>query len=434
MATRFGFMPRTGQLDQRQMALQRLASRFSDAAFSQQPIETATEGWGRVAQALAGGGLTALGIHKGQEREAAIGKTIAEALAAGQGSSATPGYQATGRESPNAAGASIALDPAKAAVPGDVNQMLAILAKNPDTARLALLTQLDKTMRGAREGRKAPATRRIIRGGEYVRQDWDPDKREWMDVSKGPRKLPGTGASPYRDTLLLRVPDGKGGYMLKRVRKGQEDKYPGAILPTQRLPGQSAPTTRTFYNKKGEQVVKQWNSKKGTWERVGGSKAAVTKPQQARNIETATARNRLQKFYQRIPVGMTPREYFNSLTTKQTETGRENPNYDPSIPKSLTRAGRRKIGGDEKYEAYQRWLDTPKAAPPPVTGSIGAGASAAGTEASARKADTTAGSPDPLPRTLDGKVDVKRLRIGHIYVNQNGVRARWNGKDFDPVP
>ena len=37
-------------------------------------------------------------------------------------------------------------------------------------------------------------------------------------------------------------------------------------------------------------------------------------------------------------------------TAKTTDTGRENPDYDPTLAKAASLAGRRKIGGDDVFD------------------------------------------------------------------------------------
>lgn len=108
----------------------------------------------------------------------------------------------------------------------------------------------------------------------------------------------------------------------------------------------------------GEQIVanpaiaKLFQNRQAT-----GSKApGLSLSQQRSNAEIDAARETV--------AGLTPEE-IRARTTKTTDTGRENPNYDPSLARAATLAGRRKIGTDQTFDNR-----TQQAAPPPAAPTV----------------------------------------------------------------
>lgn len=77
-------------------------------------------------------------------------------------------------------------------------------------------------------------------------------------------------------------------------------------------------------------------------EATGGR--GLTLPQQRANAEIDAARETV--------AGMDPAE-IRRKTAKQTNTGRENPDYDPSLARAASQAGRRKIGADDLFDKIQ---------------------------------------------------------------------------------
>lgn len=76
----------------------------------------------------------------------------------------------------------------------------------------------------------------------------------------------------------------------------------------------------------------------------GGNAAGgnvLTPTQRRGNAEIDAARKAV--------AGLTPEE-IRARTAKTTDTGRENPNYDPTLARSATLAGRRKIGDDQTFD------------------------------------------------------------------------------------
>lgn len=67
----------------------------------------------------------------------------------------------------------------------------------------------------------------------------------------------------------------------------------------------------------------------------------LTPAQQRQNAEIDAARKAV--------AGMVPEE-IRRLTAKATDSGRENPNYDPALAKAVALAGRRKIGDDPLFD------------------------------------------------------------------------------------
>lgn len=75
-----------------------------------------------------------------------------------------------------------------------------------------------------------------------------------------------------------------------------------------------------------------------------GERGGLTQAQQRGNFEIDAARERIG--------GMDPAE-IQRRSAKATNTGRENPDYDPSIARAAALAGRRKIGDDDWFNQRQ---------------------------------------------------------------------------------
>lgn len=78
-----------------------------------------------------------------------------------------------------------------------------------------------------------------------------------------------------------------------------------------------------------------------------------TLTQQARNSEIDAAREQV--------AGLSP-EDIRSRTAKTTDTGRENPDYDPALARNVTLAARRKVGDDPTFDGRQTGQPTAKPA------------------------------------------------------------------------
>ena len=72
-----------------------------------------------------------------------------------------------------------------------------------------------------------------------------------------------------------------------------------------------------------------------------GRTAAPTLTQQARNAEIDAARGRIDGLSE---------DDVRRRTAKTTDTGRENPDYDPSLSRAASLAGRRKVGADPVFD------------------------------------------------------------------------------------
>lgn len=84
-------------------------------------------------------------------------------------------------------------------------------------------------------------------------------------------------------------------------------------------------------------------------------------PQQGERLtlEQMRANREIHVARQKIS-GLSPEE-IRRKTAKQTNTGRENPEYDDSISRAVSLAGRRKIGSDDEFD--QRQVQAPTAQP-----------------------------------------------------------------------
>lgn len=90
-------------------------------------------------------------------------------------------------------------------------------------------------------------------------------------------------------------------------------------------------------DRRDERLVTRLNADAAKREATGG----LTPTQQRQNAEIDAARETV--------AGMDPAEIRNR-TAKTTDTGRENPDYDPTLAKAASLAGRRKIGQDDLFD------------------------------------------------------------------------------------
>lgn len=77
----------------------------------------------------------------------------------------------------------------------------------------------------------------------------------------------------------------------------------------------------------------------------GGRRGGLTAAQERSNAEIDAAREQV--------AGLTPDE-IRRRTQKQTDTGRENPDYDPTLARASTLASRRKVGADDDFDNRDR--------------------------------------------------------------------------------
>jgi len=138
----------------------------------------------------------------------------------------------------------------------------------------------------------------------------------------------------------------------------------------------AAPTTREF--KVGDKIVtRRWDSDAGQWNDVStaprfesNTTGGATPAQQANNAEIDAARQTLGRMN-------LDRAEILRRTQKSTNTGRENPDYDPSLERLVRTATQRKVGTDPKFNlTHRRYLGPapeysdpagPKALPPGVS-------------------------------------------------------------------
>lgn len=120
----------------------------------------------------------------------------------------------------------------------------------------------------------------------------------------------------------------------------------------------------------GEQIVahpgmaKLFQGKQGATTGRGGS---LTLSQERSNAEIDAARE--------LVGGLTPDD-VRRRTAKTTDTGRENPDYDPTLSRAASLAGRRKIGTDAHFDNRNQVSTPPPVAPPPAAPSTTAAPSA----------------------------------------------------------
>ncbi len=147
---------------------------------------------------------------------------------------------------------------------------------------------------------------------------------------------------------------GRQGFGGPTERRGLlSEAYPEAVGRAQvaeEFGAAKAPQTRTV--KRGKEfVTEEWRAGKG-WTEVGRGprfspkeSGGLSLPQQANNAEIDQARATLDRM--RLDKAEILRR-----TQKATNTGRANPNYDPSIERIVRLATQRKTGDDRDYRRY----------------------------------------------------------------------------------
>ena len=83
---------------------------------------------------------------------------------------------------------------------------------------------------------------------------------------------------------------------------------------------------------------------RGVMGRIQADPDRITAAQESNNLEIDAARKTV--------AGLNPDE-LRRRTSKQTNTGRENPDFDPTLERALTLSGRRKIGVDDHFDKKQ---------------------------------------------------------------------------------
>lgn len=110
----------------------------------------------------------------------------------------------------------------------------------------------------------------------------------------------------------------------------------------------------------GEQIVAHPGMAKlfqGKQAATGGGGGSLTLSQERNNAEIDAARD--------LVGGMTPDE-IRRRTAKTTDTGRENPDYDPTLSRAATLAARRKIGSDAHFDNRNQASPAPVTPPAPA--------------------------------------------------------------------
>lgn len=217
--------------------------------------------------------------------------------------------------------------------------------------------------------------------------------------------------------------------------------------------------------------------------------SAVTPTQSANSIEIDTARRQLEALAADLPPGVSLRDEVNRRATKQSDTGRANPDFDPTILRAWNNATQRKVGNDPGYERFlasattaapeplpvdappaepegpgliDRALDfmgigdadaAPLAAPRAIRGRTAIASPAtpgqppdvSGGATSVTRTRTSLmpggslmrGGVQDVPLTADSLVDVTRLTEGKTYripsPDGDFDVVRWNGRSFEPV-
>ena len=100
---------------------------------------------------------------------------------------------------------------------------------------------------------------------------------------------------------------------------------------------------------------------------AGRAPGAPTPAQRANNVEIQTARARILEMQRDLQPGETLRDAILRRTQKATNTGRENPDYDPFVERDFRIATQRRVGNDPDYEDFLSLLDATRPAPQAAT-------------------------------------------------------------------
>lgn len=216
---------------------------------------------------------------------------------------------------------------------------------------------------------------------------------------------------------------------------GVLDKTTGQITATDQGVGVTTPQNRyvqvPIKNANGQDVWGMLDKSTGeiseTDQPIGVRTPRVptgpTLAQQANNTEKMTAR--LQLMSPQVLAGMLPnetlRQFIVRATQKQTETGRENPSYDPFIDRAYRAATQRLVGDDPGYDEFLGMLDLTA---DQIRARQGGG----------RVAPTPSPAEAPAVPIEGGRVDPSRLQRGRLYTLPDGTQARFDGVGFVPEP
>lgn len=91
------------------------------------------------------------------------------------------------------------------------------------------------------------------------------------------------------------------------------------------------------------------------------SAGKVTEAQRANNAEIDAARARLRAL--RIQPGESPRDVLRRVTQRQSDTGRENADFDQFAERDFRIAAQRKVGDDPDFGEFLQWMDAPLPTP-----------------------------------------------------------------------
>lgn len=138
---------------------------------------------------------------------------------------------------------------------------------------------------------------------------------------------------------------------------GIMSKPTAGALTTERTRGQQLLNEQSQrLNDLQQQLVEEGDSDK-RMEIAGQIKALTGRAQQSRQGEMLTLPQRRSNFEitaaRKAVAGLTPEE-IKQKTANYTATGRENPNYDPTLAKAVSLAGRRMYGDDAEFDQRQQ--------------------------------------------------------------------------------
>lgn len=318
---------------------------------------------------------------------------------------------------------------------------------NTDRLRGLLQTPEAQAVIGA--GKEAQPSDGYVRGGLLTvgAQDAPTGPRGLLDMNSAlPASAPRTTMSPMSSVsgvppammrYIMASNPAAAAQLMRRESTPVAVGANGLYIPGVGIVGADAPKPQIREFHEGDQLITKQSFDGGrTWQPVEGGTAprwnpverggAPTLAQQASNAEIDQARNLL------AGRGLT-RDAILKATQRQTDTGRDNPDFDPQIARLVGLATQRKIGAnDDGFEsAWSSFLGGPGQGQ--NDGAVGLQPGFLTEDALGPERNRvlgvgpgTLGGPVDLPKNTAGKTDAMQLKNGQVYRLGDGSLGRWD--------
>lgn len=177
----------------------------------------------------------------------------------------------------------------------------------------------------------------------------------WKEVTKDLSPEHAADAWMTADALEEDVTSGNALSVLSRIVR--EKRYPTA--PKEATPRRVGDTREVQMGR--EKVTQEWTGTgwrelgRGALDAPGGS---VTSAQQANNVEVASARERLRAYAEHRQPGESLRDVIRRLSERKSDTGRDNPHFDPFASRDFRTATQRMVGDDPEFDTFMQYLDS----------------------------------------------------------------------------